>query len=203
MHKKDVYIKDQQCLYQGFLSIKQYQLQHKLFQGGLSEVLTREVVIRPNAAAVLPYDPQLDRVVLIEQFRTGALEEDNPWLIEIVAGLIEPPESPDALVHREAQEEAGLTLLDLWPIYQYWSSPGGSNERISLFCGRVDASDAGGFHGLKEEQEDIRVFTAKTAEAFTMVEEGKICNAISLIALQCLQLNKAKVDAKWNYGQRG
>lgn len=201
MNKDDVYIKEQRWLYQGFLSIKQYQLQHKLYQGGLSEEITREVIVRPNAAAVLPYDPQLDKVVLIEQFRAGALENSSPWLVEIVAGLMEESESAEDLVRREALEEGGLTILDIRSMYQYWSSPGGSNERVSLFCGRVNAHNVSGIYGLKEEHEDIRVFTVKSSEAFAMVAEGKICNAISIIALQWLQLNKAKVDAEWGSGK--
>ena len=85
--------------------------------------------MRHDAVCVLPYDPQRDRVVLIEQFRVGALGKvDNPWLIELVAGLIDKDESPDEVARREAVEEAGLELADLWPVTRYFPSPGAATS---------------------------------------------------------------------------
>ncbi len=198
MTKDDVKILDQISLYEGFVKVKQYGLQHKLFAGGWTSPFTREVMIRAKAAAVLPYDPVLDRVVLQEQFRVGAIsEQHNPWLIEIVAGLLEEGETPGELIHREAQEEAGLTILDVLPIYDYWVSAGASNEYVNLFCGRVDSGKVGGIHGLPEEHEDIRVFTVSSQEAFMMAEKGQIKNAICLLAILWLQLHKEQVREKW------
>jgi ADP-ribose pyrophosphatase len=198
MQRNDVEIEEEYWLHRGFLSLKHYRLRHKLFSGDWSATMSREVVIRRHAAAALPYDPDLDKVVLLEQFRIGALEDtDTPWLIEIVAGLVEKEESDEALVAREVQEEAGLVALDIIPIYKYWSSPGGSNELVSLFCVKVDASQAEGVYGLKEEHEDIRVFSVSSDEAFDMLSRGKIRNAVALIALQWLQLNKQAVIARW------
>jgi 8-oxo-dGTP pyrophosphatase MutT (NUDIX family) len=88
---------------------------------------------------MLPYDPQRDEVVLIEQFRVGALgKTDNPWLIELVAGLIDKEEQPEEVAHREAQEEAGLVIGALWPMTKYFPSPGGSNEFVHLYLGRCE-----------------------------------------------------------------
>jgi len=198
MTKDDVKILEERTLHQGFLLVKEYHLQHKLFAGGWTERFTREIIKRQSAAAVLPYDPILDKIVLIEQFRIGGLEKtQNPWFIEIVAGLLEAGESPEELVYREAIEEAGVVLQDLLPICDYLVSPGASDEHITLFCGKVDASNAGGIHGLPEEHEDIRVSVVSSSEAFDMVRQGKIKNAVCIIALQWLQLHLDEVKTKF------
>lgn len=198
MNKHDVKIVSETWVYRGFLSVKHYQLMHKLFSGGWGPELTREIIVRRDAAGLLPYDPKLDKVVMIEQFRTGALGDPHtPWMMEIVAGLEEPGETAETLVIREAREEAGLEVLDLMPISHYWTSPGGSNERMSLFCGKIDASNAGGIHGLAEEGEDIRVHVMDADEAFARVRENKINNAMSIMALMWLELNRERVRSAW------
>lgn len=200
MAHKDVKIIEDEYAYQGFFSIKHYRLRHKLFSGEWSNEISRELVIRPDAAGALLYDPVLDKVVLLEQFRVGPLNstlKDHPWFTEIVAGLIDKDESPEEVIRREIQEEAGLIALDLWPICHYWASPGGSSENIFLYCAKVDAKNAGGIFGLKEEDEDIRVFTLDTQTAFAMVSRGEINNAMALIGLLWLQVNVEAVRKKW------
>jgi ADP-ribose pyrophosphatase len=194
-----VEVVEQQVCYQGFFRMEHYRLRHRLYDGGMSRLLSRELFERGHAAAVLPYDPVLDRIVLLEQFRIGALTmPGGPWLLEIVAGIIEEGESPEAVVRREIQEEAGCTLLALEPICDYLVSPGGTSERISLFCGRVDAAAAGGIHGLAEEGEDIRVGTVGFAEAMALLHAGRINSASPIIALQWLQLNRERLRQQWN-----
>ena len=145
-----------------------------------------------------PYDPQRDCVVLIEQFRIGALDKSaNPWLIELVAGLIDKDEQPEEVARREAVEEAGLELAELWPLTQYYPSPGGSDERVHLYVGRCDSLGAGGVHGLEEEGEDIRVLVWSLDEALAALDDGRIDNAASIIALQWLALNRDKVRERW------
>lgn len=199
MSHPDVKILEEGSLYKGFFSLKRYRLQYRLFSGGWSPPVVRELLTRPRVAAALPYDPVLDQVVLIEQFRIGTLAgSDRPWQIEVIAGLMEAEETPETVVHREAREEADLQVLDLIPICDYWSSPGGTDERIALFCAKVDASHAGGVHGLAKENEDILVRTMRADEAFAAVESGKINNAAAIIALQWLQLHKANVRDRFS-----
>jgi ADP-ribose pyrophosphatase len=199
MNQNDVNILEETWLCQSFLKLKRYQLRHKLFAGGWSQPISREMVARPDVAVVLPYDPVLDKVVLIEQFRIGAMaDEHSPWLVEIVAGVAEEGESIEELAHRETAEESGLVALELLPIYRYWVSPGFCNERVELFCARVDASQANGIHGLTEEDEDIRVSTLPAVEAFAAVANGKINNAATMLALQWLQLNHQWLREKWS-----
>jgi len=184
--------------YKGFYQLDRVQLRHEKFDGGMSRVINREVFVRHDAVCVLPYDPQRDEVVLNEQFRVGAMgRTDNPWLIEMVAGLIDRDEQPEEVAHREAEEEAGLTFSALWPITKYFPSPGGSTEFVHLYLGRCDSSGAGGVHGLEEEAEDIRVTVWAFEDALQAVRDGRISNAASIIALQWLALNRAEVRGLW------
>jgi len=184
--------------YSGFFRINLYRLRHRLFAGGWSGVIERELFERGHAVGVLPYDPVADCVVLIEQFRIGALVAGmSPWLIEVVAGIIEEGEAPEEVARRETREEAGLEIQALLPMCRYLVSPGGSSESVRLYFGRVDSSGAGGIHGLAEEHEDIRVDRVAYEEAMRLLEEGRVTNSVSLIALQWLALNRDRVRAAW------
>ncbi|WP_313741090.1 NUDIX domain-containing protein [Pseudomonas sp.] len=191
-------VQREQC-FKGFYRLDKLRLRHELFDGGMSREITRELFVRHDAVCVLPYDPQRDEVVLIEQFRVGALgKSSNPWLIELVAGLIDKDEEPEQVAHREAEEEAGLTFYALWPMTRYFPSPGGSDEFVHLFLGRCSTEQAGGVHGLEEEGEDIRVQVWSFEDALQAVRDGRIGNAASIIALQWLALNRAEVRGMWS-----
>ena len=165
-------------------------LRHRLFAGGWGPELRRELFVRPDAVCVLPYDPWLDRVVLVEQMRVGALDKrDSPWMLELVAGLFDADETPEEVAHREAQEEAALRLRALTPIIRYFPSPGGSNVYVNLYCATVDSRGVGGVHGVPEEGEDIRGSVLSRTAAIEAMEQGQIDNAATIIALQWLQLH--------------
>jgi len=186
----DVEILKEENLYKGFFKCNKYTLKHKLFAGGWSAVIQREFFERGHAAALLPYDVKNDTVVLLEQFRLGAMEtKQSPWLFELVAGMIEEGEVTEDVVKREAFEEAGLTIDKCKFITNFLVSPGGTTEQIDLYVANVDSSLASGLHGLEEEGEDIRVHVVPRETAYQWVVEGKINNATTIIALQWLQLN--------------
>jgi ADP-ribose pyrophosphatase len=198
MNKKGLEILETIEAFKGYFRIIKYRLRHQLFAGGWSHEITREVFERGHAAALLPYDPVLDTVVLIEQFRIGAhVAGRDPWLIEIVAGIIEEGESPEDVVRRETMEEAGCKVSDLIHISTYLPSAGGTSETVNLFCGRVSAANAGGIHGCDDEDEDIRVMTLPFAKALAMTESGEIANSAALISLQWLALNRARLRQEW------
>ncbi len=192
IHKKEV-------AYAGFFRLEKYWLTHTLYNGGWSEEICRELFVRGRCVAVLLYDPHADKVVLIEQFRAGAiLDPDKAWLIEIVAGAIEEGETAVEVAHREALEEAGCIIQELRVISEFYTTPGGAAERITLFCGKVDSTKiVEGVHGLAEEQEDILVRTVDFAEAYRMVESNEIDSAIPILAIQWLALNKQALQAQW------
>ncbi len=188
----DVIIHQVKSLYQGFFKIDEYKLSHRLFDGGKSPVLVREIFERGDAVVVMPYDPVLDRVVLLEQFRPGMLRsKDSPWLLEFVAGMFDDNESPEEVAIREAQEEADLLLTpeDLHPVMKYFSSPGGTTECIHMFAATIDSSNVAGIYGLPEEGEDILLHVLSRDEALALLAQGKITNASTIIGLQWLALN--------------
>ena len=190
---------DDEIICQGYVNLHAATWRYQRFAGGWSEPMRREYVKRPAVAAVLPYDPVSDRVVLLQQARIGALDDaESPWLWEIVAGIYDHDgESMEALASREAQEEAGLHVQALKSIYQYWASPGASSEYVHLFCGKVVAPDEGGIFGLPEEWEDIQTSVFSSEQAFAMLEQGKIRNAIAIIALQWLKCHREKLQQSW------
>ena len=189
---------ERRVVYDGYFKIVRYRLRHQLFGGGMGRELVREVFERGHAVAVLPYDPARDQVVLVEQFRIGALEvPGDAWLLEPVAGIIDHGESPVEVARREAIEEAGLQLRDLIHACTYFVSPGGTSETCEVLIGRVEAPSAGGVHGLPHEGEDIRVHVMGLDEALDGINRGRIRVASTLVAVQWLVLHRAEVRARW------
>ncbi|MDE5178527.1 ADP-ribose diphosphatase [Vibrio fluvialis] len=194
---EDVEIVSTETLFQGFFRMVKYRFKHRLFQGGWSQTIEREMFERGHAAALLPYDPQRDQVVMIEQIRVGALEHVNPWQLEIVAGIIDRAESAEEVVRREAEEEAGISVNRTEKITSYYPSAGGCSEKLDVYVGEVDASLAHGVHGLDYEGEDIKVHVMSRRDAYQLVKEGRIENGASIIALQWLELNYGQLQSQW------
>jgi len=195
----DYEVTKREILYKGVFCLARYHIRQRLFKGGWSEIYQREVLERYSASGVLPYDPIRDRVILIEQFRPGSLAEPkSPWLLEIPAGvLVTAEETPEELARREAMEEAGCEVLAIESVYDYFVSPGATNEYIHLYCGKVDATHINGIHGLAHEHEDIRVINLSAEEAFNKLHTGHIKTAPAIITLQWLELHRARLRKQW------
>lgn len=192
--KNNVSITSVQTKYQGFFKMEEYHLNHKLFSGKTSNDFTRELFERGDAVVVLLYDTDKDKLLLLEQFRAGALRtEKTPWLLEFVAGMFDSNESPVDVAIRETQEEASITLdpQGVKPIMKYLSSPGGTSECIHLYWSNFDSDQVipGSIYGLEDENEDILLHLIKREEALALMEDGKIVNASTIIGLQWLALN--------------
>ncbi|ELH3780183.1 ADP-ribose diphosphatase [Vibrio parahaemolyticus] len=194
---RDVEIISKESVFEGFFKMVKYRFKHKLFAGGWSDVVEREMFERGHAAAMLPYDPKTDQVVIIEQIRIGALEHEHPWQLEIVAGMIDRAESAEEVIRREAEEEAGITVGRVASVTSYYPSSGGCSEKLDVFVGEVDASKAHGIHGLDYEDEDIRVHVLSREQAYQWVKDGIFENGASIIALQWLQLNHQELRSQW------
>jgi len=189
---QDINLHNKQTKYHGFFQLDEYQVSHQKYNGKQSNVVTREVFERGDAVVLIPYDPILDQVILIEQFRPGAIRAgDTPWMLEFIAGMFEPNEQPADVAVREAKEEANLdiALENVHYVMRYLSSPGGMSEAIHLYYATVDSTNVGGVYGLDEEGEDILVHVLSRKEAFILLNEGKIANASTVIGLQWLALN--------------
>lgn len=195
--KDDVVVEKREVLFKGFYRVDKLHLRHRLFAGGMGALLTREMFVRHPAVGVLVYDADADEVLLIEQFRVGALDTVHPWQFEIIAGLVEPGEALEEVARREALEEAGVAIDQLEKVMDFLPSPGGSDELFTLYVGRADLGSAGGIHGLAEEGEDIRVNVMSLNQALAALQRGRINNAPCIIALQWLALNKPRLQARW------
>jgi len=196
--RSDVELIERKTAWQGHYRMDVYRLRYRLFKGGWSNEIQREVFERGIAAAVVPYDPVRDEVVLIRQFRPGAYAAGmKPWLWEIVAGIIEPGETPLEVIAREAEEEASLKISRPEKICHYLVSPGGTSEVCTLFCARVDAAGAGGVHGLASENEDIEVSAVPFERIVQMLRDDEFNNAKTIIGLQWLALHRERLRRDW------
>lgn len=194
-HQDDIHVVEKKSVYHGFFNVLRLRLKHRLFAGGWTTEVTRELLDRGDACAAVLYDPIHDTIGLIEQFRVGAIgSQHGPWCLEVVAGMVEAGETPEQVIHREIEEESGLVAEKLLPITHYFSSPGGSSESVHVFCALCDLKDAGGIHGLAQENEDIllRVFPAN--DVFSVMFDSRMNNAATLIALQWLSVNKKNIQ---------
>ena len=199
----DLRITGHEIVFKRHLRLDVYRFQHRRFSGEWSGELVWDIVQRGNAVAIVLYDPERDAVVLIEQFRLAPLLSGfSPWVIEVVAGLVDHEgESEAEVAQRETVEEAGLTVQgELIPIQRYTPTPGDSDQATMLFCGRVDSSQADGIHGLAEENEDIRVVVKPLAEIARMVDAGEIDNGHTLICLYWLLRHCDEVRQRWGVG---
>ena len=197
--QNDVEIVAKKRVFNGFFNIDEYHFRHALFTGGKSDVIVREIFERGDAVAVLPYDPKLDAVLLIEQIRIGALSKDkSPWLLEVIAGMTDGSKDYESVVRKEAAEESGIELDNIEFMMSYLSSPGGTSERLYLYYGEADLSKAGGIYGVPAEGEDIKVHVLPVATAFELLEKGEMDNAATVISLQWLKLNLEKLREKSN-----
>ena len=184
--------------FQGYFRITRYLFRHSLYQGGQSGEIQREVFERGQAAAVLPYDPLRDEVVLIRQFRAGSYAAGrHPWSWEIVAGIIEEGETAQDVALREAAEEASVKIIELVRMYSVMLSPGACSETCTSFVGRIDATGVGGIFGLASENENILVKAMPFAEARAMLDRDEIDNSVAVMALQWLALHRDEMRNRW------
>jgi ADP-ribose pyrophosphatase len=197
--RDDVEILDRRAAFRGFFRMDVLRLRHRLFEGGWSAPMERELFVRGPAVVLIPWDPDRDELVMIEQFRIGSLEFGPcPWQMEFVAGIAGDGEDPEDVARREAREEADLEVGEMVPVHHYQVSPGGNTEAIRIYCGRVDADGAGGVHGLESEHEDIRVHRVAFADALAALEAGQVRNAAGIVGLQWLALHRETLRARWS-----
>jgi ADP-ribose pyrophosphatase len=206
MTRDDVEVLDEETRYAGYFRIDHYRLRHRLYDGGWSRPMAREVFERGHAVAVILYEPETDHLIIIEQFRIGvyaALREQgfpqdfSPWLLEIVAGIIDDGESPEEVARRECTEEAGCEVLEMFPVCHVMLSPGASSESVRIYCARVHAPTTHAIQGLEEEHEDIRVMAVPSDEVFRWLDAGRFINGTTVLALQWFRANRKDVRARW------
>ena len=192
--RADVDIISEKTGFDGFFKLAVTRLRHRLFRGGWSAEIEREMFVKTEAAAAVLYDPANDLIGLVEQFRAGALDSEyGPWCLEVVAGMLELGEHPDDLILREIEEEAGLVPSALHKITSYYSTPGACNEKIHLYCAEVDLLAAGGFYGLDSENEDIQFSVYPALDVLAAMLNSRMNNAATLLGLQWLAMNRERL----------
>jgi len=190
--KKDAEIIKSETAFLGYFKVDRLWIRHARFAGGSIEIC-RELFRRGNAVCVLLYDPDADAVVMVEQFRVGALSAPSPWMLELVAGIVEAGETAEDVARRESVEEAGIVLQQVQPITRYLPSGGGCDEWIDLMYAEIDSRSAQGLHGLADEGEDIKVHVLAAKDAFDLVRTGTVNSSPAIIGLQWLELNRDKL----------
>jgi ADP-ribose pyrophosphatase len=196
----DLRITKHDIAFKRHLRVDVYRFHHRLFSGEWSGERIYDVIRRGAAVGVLLYDPDREAVVLVEQFRIPPLLSGySPWVVEVVAGLVDrDDETHEEVGMRETEEEAGVEVIgELVPIQRYVPMPGNSDETISLFCGRVDSTKAGGVYGIADEHEDIRVVVKPLAELEAMVDAGQIDTGHTLICLYWLLRHREGLRRRW------
>ena len=180
----------------GFFATQDYLLRHPGFDGRMSPELRREVFVATDAAIVLPYDPVRDRVLLVEQFRMGPYGrgDPHPWVLEPVAGRVDPGEAPEQTARRECIEEAGLALHGLEHIASYYCTPGCSTEYFHCYLGLCDLpSFARGQGGLETEDEDIRTHVLSFSRAMDLCRTGEANNGPLILGLMWLERERDRL----------
>jgi ADP-ribose pyrophosphatase len=200
----DVEVNSDQRVWNGRFPLDVVRFRHRRFDGAMSGVKTWEVWRRGRAAAVLPYDPIADVVVLIEQFRLPALVAGlDPVLVELPAGLCDDGETPELTARRETTEEMGIEVGALRHIGGFLLTPGGSDELCELYVGRVqapsaDADGIAGHGGMAAELEDIRVRVWPATQAIEAALAGRINNSVAAIGLLWLAVRHAALREEWS-----
>lgn len=169
----------------GFFTLEEHTLTHRSYRGHTVADVTREVFIASDAVVLLPYDAKRDRVLLVEQFRAGpwARNDGTPWMLEPIAGRIDPGETPEESARREAREEAHVTVSAMHPIAKVYASPGCSTEYFHIFVGEADLpDDITGIAGLDSEAEDIKSYLFSFDELMEMVDRNQAANAPLVLA---------------------
>lgn len=196
--REDVRILSRERVFEGHFAVDRLLFQHRTFAGGWCEPVTREVFERGNAVAVLPYEPESDSLILIEQFRAGVYADlESPWMLELIAGVLEDGESDEELAHREADEEAGCELGELVPAATYYPSAGACSEHVRLYCGQVLSAAVGEVRGLEDEGEDILVHCLQWSEVEQLLDADQINNGHTLLALQWFARHRARLRERW------
>lgn len=196
--RDDVVVEQYARPYAEYFALNEYQLRHRTYSGGRTDPLQRAVFLAVDAVTVLPYDPARDRILLVEQFRAGPFGrgDPHPWLLEPIAGRIEPGHTPEETAHKETEEEAGLRLRALHKIGEYYPSTGCFAEYLVSYIGIADLPDGiEGLHGVDGEGEDIRSHLLSRTELLTRIEAGEMPDGPLLLSAYWLELNRARLLA--------
>lgn len=185
----EVDILSREYLFRGFIQVEKVSLRHRLFQqSDYTSVIHRELIQRPEAAGVLIYNDQQQKFALIEQFRIGAMDDqDSPWQLEVIAGVLDGDESPESCIRRESLEESGCELQALQHLFSFYPSAGACAELFHLYSAEATLPEQGGVFGVADEGENIQLHILDYADIRSLLTNGRLRNAPVIMALQWLE----------------
>ena len=189
-----VALSEPELLAKGYRDYQRYRL--TLQDDGAAIQQTRDVLRGGKVVVVLPVDPARDEIVLIRQFRLPAhLANGRGELVEAIAGRVEAGEELADAARRECREEIGIAPHDLVPLLSFLTTPGITDEEVTMFLGAIDASRFAPRAGATSEGEHIQALRVPIDAALAALAGGAIRNGLLLIALQWLALNRGRVAA--------
>jgi ADP-ribose pyrophosphatase len=185
----EVDILSREYLFRGFIQVEKVSLRHRLFQqSDYTSVIHRELIQRPEAAGVLIYNDQQQKFALIEQFRIGAMDDqESPWQLEVIAGVLDGDESPESCIRRESLEESGCELQQLQHLFSFYPSAGACAELFHLYSAEAILPEQGGVFGVADEGENIQLHILDYADIRSLLTHGRLRNAPVIMALQWLE----------------
>lgn len=185
---KKVSIEQKRYILEDVFKVEEARLRHEKFNGEMSNVVRRISLERGDSVAVIVFNLTTNKVILVSQFRYPSYKNGHGWLIETIAGIVDPGETPEESARREVQEETGLSISTLEHISTFYPSPGGSSERIHLYYSEVSGENAKykGTGGLVSEGEDIKAVELTLDEALSKIKTGEIMDAKTVIGIYWL-----------------
>ena len=189
-----VEVKEKRRVLNDFFKVDEAHISFEKFDGTMSPVVRRLKFERGDSVAALLHHTGRDTAILVNQFKYPSYEKGPGWITEVVAGMIDQGETPEAAIHREIREETGYEADRIEHISTFYVSPGGSSERIVLYYVAVSGTGPSDMYGgLASENEDIKLIEIPVTDAFGQLRQGEIADAKTIIALMWLQ---AKYCAK-------
>jgi len=186
---KKVSIEQKKYIFEDIFKIEEAHLRFEKFNGEMTDPVRRISLERGDSVAVVILNLTTNKIILVSQFRYPSYNNGQGWLIETIAGMVDPGESPEETARREVEEEIGLNISTLEFISTFYLSPGGSSERIHLFYSEVSGENAKykGTGGLISEGEDIKAEELSLEEALGKVRSGEIMDAKTIIGIYWLE----------------
>jgi len=186
---KKVSIEQKRYIFEDVFKLEEAYLTFEKFNGEMSNVVRRISLERGDSVAVIMFNLTTNKIILISQFRYPSYKNGHGWLIETIAGMVDPGETPEKTARREVQEETGLNISTLEHISTFYPSPGGSSERIHLYYSEVSGENAKykGTGGLISQGEDIRAEEFSLEEVLSKIRSGEIIDAKTIIGIYWLE----------------
>ncbi len=178
-------IKSSKIIFHEYLKVEKSLLSWERFNGRMGKEHTRYVVRRGDSVGIVPFCRESDRIILVNQFRFPAVrEEEDGYLWEIPAGMVDDGEDPVVTAKRELQEETGLTCESIEHLISYYLSPGLLDEKMHLYYALIPrCEDLKRIGGNPEEDEDLRLQAFGRKEVLQMIRHNEIIDAKSIAGI--------------------